>query len=593
VPKFVSEASTKLESFVNGVGRLFDFVRNLADQPARIADGAILAATATLLDLVEQSKALPPARVAVLQKQLGDVGAALQKVADEVRKLIGQAVADAPALPALPTRIGEARAVVATLVAEANKEVGGAFLPSGLRQSVLAAARQLREFLDDLEKLTDLLSQARTLYDALKTLVAGPVTIDALLVDGTALEAVLTAIRGAIGPLRGTLAGFRLLEGAPRQVVLDAMSAFDAALEGLGLIAKLVEMLTGDELTVRFDWNPEIASWPGDANPLFRANDKLGFLVAVEAKVKKNGSGPPRIGVICSLKQFDLVLIAPAKFLELNFEKIEFRVDSGAKMDVDVLLSDIKFVGPLSFVETLRDLIPLDGFSDPPYLDISTKGIDAGFSIALPNVSIGVFNLSNLTLGAGFTVPFIGQPLSVRFNFCTREQPFNLSVSLFGGGGFFGITLDPSGIQILEASFEFGASISIDFGVASGGVYVMAGVYFRMEGTAAALTGYFRLGGYVSVLGLISASLELYLELRYEFETGKAVGKAELTIEVEVFLFSASVTVTCERKFAGSNGDPSFRDLMGHQPGLALEDEVVAITDTTRYAWRDYCEAFA
>ena len=37
-------------------------------------------------------------------------------------------------------------------------------------------------------------------------------------------------------------------------------------------------------------------------------------------------------------------------------------------MDVDVLLSDIKFVGPLSFVETLRDLIPLDGFSDAPYL---------------------------------------------------------------------------------------------------------------------------------------------------------------------------------------------------------------------------------
>ncbi len=42
-------------------------------------------------------------------------------------------------------------------------------------------------------------------------------------------------------------------------------------------------------------------------------------------------------------------------------------------MGVDVLLSDIKFVGPLSFVETLRDLIPLDGFSDPPYLDISAR----------------------------------------------------------------------------------------------------------------------------------------------------------------------------------------------------------------------------
>jgi hypothetical protein len=287
------------------------------------------------------------------------------------------------------------------------------------------------------------------------------------------------------------------------------------------------------------------------------------------------------------------VLIAPASFIELNFEKIEFRVDSGAKMDVDVLLTDIKFVGPLSFVETLRDLIPLDGFSDPPFLDITPQGIDAGFSLALPNIAIGVFNLSNLSLGAGFTMPFIGQPVSVRFNFCTREQPFNLTVTLFGGGGFFGITLDPHGIQILEASFEFGASISVDFGVASGGVYVMAGVYFRMEQTACALTGYFRLGGHVDVLGLITASLELYLELRYEFESGKCVGKAMLTIEVEVFVFSGSVTITCERKFAGANGDPTFRDLMGVAPAQPLQAELALIDDNTQYPWRDYCEAFA
>jgi hypothetical protein len=97
----------------------------------------------------------------------------------------------------------------------------------------------------------------------------------------------------------------------------------------------------------------------------------------------------------------------------------------------------------------------------------------------------------------------------------------------------------------------------------------------------------------VSVLGLISASLELYLELRYEFETGKAAGKASLTIEVEVFMFSASVTITCEKKFAGSNGDPGFRDLMGLNPALSLPDELNAIGDETIYPWRTYCEAFA
>ena len=121
----------------------------------------------------------------------------------------------------------------------------------------------------------------------------------------------------------------------------------------------------------------------------------------------------------------------------------------------------------------------------------------------------------------------------------------------------------------------------------------MAGLYFRMEKSAASLTGYFRLGGYVSVLGLISASLELYLELRYEFESGKCVGKAMLTIEIEIFMFSMSVTVTCERKFAGANGDPSFRDVMGVDPTLPLAAELATIDGNTRYPWREYCEAFA
>jgi hypothetical protein len=53
------------------------------------------------------------------------------------------------------------------------------------------------------------------------------------------------------------------------------------------------------------------------------------------------------------------------------------------------------------------------------------------------------------------------------------------------------------------------------------------------------------------------------------------------------------VTVTCERKFAGANGDPSFRDLVGLQPDLPLEAELALIDDDTSYAWREYAEAFA
>jgi hypothetical protein len=115
-----------------------------------------------------------------------------------------------------------------------------------------------------------------------------------------------------------------------------------------------------------------------------------------------------------------------------------------------------------------------------------------------------------------------------------------------------------------------------------------------MEQDDATLVGYFRLGGHVDVLGLITASLELYLALIYETATGKCKGKAQLTIEIEVFVFSGSVTVTCERKFAGANGDPSFRQMMGLDPAATLENELAQIDGPgVDYPWREYVEAFA
>jgi hypothetical protein len=102
--------------------------------------------------------------------------------------------------------------------------------------------------------------------------------------------------------------------------------------------------------------------------------------------------------------------------------------------------------------------------------------------------------------------------------------------------------------------------------------------------TDATLTGYFRLRGEVDVLGLISASIELYLELSYETATGKAVGRATLTIEISIFFLSFSVSISCEKKFAGANGDPTFVDQMGLPAG--------APPGAVR-PWDLYCRAFA
>ena len=106
-----------------------------------------------------------------------------------------------------------------------------------------------------------------------------------------------------------------------------------------------------------------------------------------------------------------------------------------------------------------------------------------------------------------------------------------------------------------------------------------------MEEKECTLSGYLRMRGDVDVLGgIFSASIELYLELSYQKEANgasKVTGYAMIEISVTIVCFSVTVKVECERKFSGSNGDPTFRELMAYDPA-------------TLYApWDEYCAAFA
>ena len=446
---------------------------------------------------------------------------------------------------------------------------------------------------------------ATALRTALQTFVTDVGTLTANPANPSDLSGDLTAVKGALG---GFISAVNGLEALPRpqrvQVVGIAQRIQEQVGDAAGAAALLQQLARGellpDVVTARLDWSTDIPRWPSGSvddailspvdashHPIEAAT--LSLAVEVQAPTKP-GRNPTAL-VSCSISPVDLRLIGPATFLILHFEKLEFSIEPGRKPDVNVAFRDpdgIEFAGPLSFVSTLKDMIPFNGFSDPPSLDVTAEGVKAVFDLSIPSLGVGVMSLENIALGAHFSVPFIDESLEVGFNFCTRENPFRLTVMLFGGGGFFGITLTPDGVRILEASFEFGAEISIDLGVASGGVSVMAGIYFKLEmvggNTDATLTGYFRLRGEVDVLGLISASIELYLELTYETATGKAVGRATLTIEISIFFLSFSVSISCEKKFAGANGDPTFIDQMGLPAG--------APPGTVR-PWDLYCRAFA
>jgi hypothetical protein len=469
----------------------------------------------------------------------------------------------------LLTDLGRAKATAQNAVDEANKLVARAAAKTAqLQNEAQAALVQATAVKTTVTKaVDDFVALIGTLQNKDKATVEAAVAAELV-----ALRAAVTALQ-QLGPklppfIRNELATLT-------KVLQEVLAAVD-------LVEDLYRFLngfdpSGVQARFRFEWRPKLASWPAGPDPILKVQpDSL--LLAVDGRA--SGKGEMGLEVLAEIRDFELDLVGSEKLVRIAFDHLSFKAGSSGKADVDVVIQKNEFVGILAFVEAIKNLIPFDGFSDPPYLEVDSQGLTAGFTLALPNLSIGVFTLANISLGADVQVPFLGKTTSVGFNFCTREHPFTLAVVFLGGGGWFGIRIGPDKLQVLELGLEAGACLAIDLGVASGSISAMIGIYIRLESDKGSLTGYFRLRGEVDVLGLISASIELYLALLYEFDTGKMCGQATITVQIKVFVFSGSVQIHAERKFAGSNGDPSFLQVMGAETGLSP-------------AWSEYCNAFA
>lgn len=404
------------------------------------------------------------------------------------------------------------------------------------------------------------------------------------LADAQALVTLLGRTADHTDALLATLGAPRVPAAvrAALEVPAKALAALARAGEVLDALVNFVDGLLDPAkgVTARLEWAPDLKSWPqGDPHPVLELKKPRPLRLAVV--VQASTGAPPSVDISAELVEFALNLLPGAPLMGLNFSRIGFRVGSSGKPEVDVVFTGIEFLGPLSFIDTLRRMIPFDAFSDPPYVDVSPEGVKAGFDLALPNVSVGVFSLENIALGADARVPFLGDAVSVGFHFCSKDSPFRLTVMCIGGGGWVELRAAPKGLVVLEMGLEACASLSVDLGVASGSVSISVGVYLRLEADKGLLTAYFRIRGEVDVLGLISASITLELSLAYHFETGKLVGRASLVVEVEVLFFSASVEIVVERQLAGSKGDPVLREIYPPAP------------DGSNADWSAYCAAFA
>ncbi|MFG3117696.1 hypothetical protein ACGF4C_25295 [Streptomyces sp. NPDC048197] len=337
-------------------------------------------------------------------------------------------------------------------------------------------------------------------------------------------------------------------------------------------VLRMRDLADGQGKELRYVWKPPLEPPTGGALPLI---DVSKASLILDARTVRSKDAVAQSTVQGNLSNFALDFLGMAR---VEFKELKFKTGPGQKPDVAASGVELKFRGALEFVNTLRSALPAEAFGPGAFIDVQPTGIRAGYKLALPAMPLGVFNLANLALSAELAIPFDGKPVSFRFSVSEQKHPFTLTVSLFGGGGYFSLLVDASGVQEAEGAIEFGGAAALDLGVASGGVSIMAGIRFMLAKNEVKLSGYLRCNGFLTVLGIVTVSVEFYLELTYEKKGKQSIvrGRGTLTVSVRIAFFSKSVSLELERTFAGAPVDPTFAQCFSKEQD-----------------WPEYCAAFA
>lgn len=291
------------------------------------------------------------------------------------------------------------------------------------------------------------------------------------------------------------------------------------------------------------------------------------------------------------------------QFVDVDVARIVFTAGSGKSTNVDVDVRKVDFGGLLSLLKTLAEYLP---FGDMLVIDVDSSGIEASFSVELPTIALGAFAISGISVGAALGIPFSSGPVRFGFLMSKPDDPFSLTVCGLGGGGWLEQSLGLKGIERLSIAGFLEASIKVDFGVASGGVTARAGFQFAIGppepavagvDEALSLTAFASLNGNIAVLGIASASIDVYVGLSVIVPTdlpdyARLHGIATCTLRVSVAFFSESVTFEVERTMKAAYIDPASA-VRGRRPRSAGEIPVATFRDAwTADAWSQYCGAF-
>lgn len=177
-------------------------------------------------------------------------------------------------------------------------------------------------------------------------------------------------------------------------------------------------------------------------------------------------------------------------------------------------------------------------------------GVAATLDMALPDLTLGVFSITSLSLHVMFGVAAIPEfELLGELSVAQRTAPFTLSVWILNGGGYvtqrlsFRPTARPKPIltYMLDVGIVAGVGIGFNFGVVSGGVWLQVGCSIAITwttqggGNTTTITVFILARGNVDVAGLVTASIMLLLEVSYD--GARMIGRGTLRLSFKISMF--------------------------------------------------------
>ncbi|TBE49935.1 hypothetical protein ELH06_12570 [Rhizobium ruizarguesonis] len=263
----------------------------------------------------------------------------------------------------------------------------------------------------------------------------------------------------------------------------------------------------------------------------------------------------------------------------VTFRRTALEFDESGRIDFKIAPERVALADALEF---LTNFLAVSGKGqglvvEPLMRGSVPAGIAATLDLALPDMSLGAFSITGLSLHVLFGVAAIPEfEMMGELSLAQRTSPFTLSVWILNGGGYltqrmsFRPTARPRPILMytLDVGIVAGVGLGFSFGVVSGGVWLQVGCSIAITwttqngGNSTALSVFILARGNVDIAGLVTANIMLLMEVSYD--GARMIGRGTLRLSFKISMFyTLRVNQGVEYTFIGEKKPTPDQDYAG------------------------------